>query len=128
MGYEDATVEALIHTVKEAGTRCSLEESVVMALPASLAKRDRGPFDAAVVDEVERRLRSKVIALEEAVEVAAAPLAARAATVQGAQIELERALSEQVEAIDGLRDSQEARCVATAAAEAAKTAVGDVEA
>jgi len=128
VSYEDGEAEGLVQAVLGSATKVSLEESMIATLPASLAKRERGSFDQAVICEAEAAFQGKLATIRSAAEAANAPAAAQAGLAQAAQAELDAELASQSEAADGLRCAEEASAQAVAAAKAAKLAVAEIDA
>lgn len=126
--HEDGEAESLVKAVTAIGKSMCLEESLLLALPNALVKRDRGAFDVAVVEQADHILRSKIAALCELSQAAVATLATQAAQLQTAQVEYDAATAAQVLSADRLRQAQEASSAAATSAKAAKDAVIEIEA
>jgi hypothetical protein len=123
--WEAGEVEGLVQIVMAAVVHCSFEESLLTALPSSLAARERSVFDTAVVGETKKGLGEKIVALCESMEAATAPFAAQVAVVQDARAELDVAKAEQTQVAATLSEAQEARSEVSAEAEAPKAAMAD---
>merc|ERR1712151_675992 len=117
----------LVKAVMAVSASCCLEESLMLALPTSLAKRERGGFDEAVISQAEQSLQGKLDGLRDSAEAAAGPLATQVATSEMAQAELDAATADQTQAEDNLRGAQDASAEAAAAHETAKCALAQLE-
>jgi len=124
---EGSEAEGLVQEVMAASAKFALEESLMLALPATLAKRERGAFDEVVIGQAEQSLRGKLESMAADVEAASNLLAAQAPTSQVAQSGLDAALADQTQAAETLRAAEETVSQAKAAEEAAKCALAQHE-
>jgi len=125
--YEDIEAEKLVQGVMAVGAKCSLEESLMLSLPTSLAKRGRGAFDEAVINQAEQSFQSKLESLRDSATAAEGPLAAQVAASQVAQAELDAAMADQAQAEEKLRSARDASVEAAAAQESAKCTLDQLE-
>lgn len=104
--WKDEEGPQILKALTKAVNKLTLEESLKTALMNGGLKRERGPFDVMVLDQVEEALQSKMSELAEQ----AAPLAGaseeRAAKVQAAESELESMTATQREAAAELSRAQ----------------------
>jgi len=125
--YEDIEVEKLVQGVMAVAAKCSLEESLMLSLPTSLAKRGRGTFDEAVINQAEQSFQSKLESLRDSATAAEGPLAAQVTASQMAQAELDGAMADQAQAEDKLRSTRDTSAEAAAAQESAKCTLAQLE-
>jgi len=125
--YQDSEAEGLVQKVMAVSAKFSLEQSLMMSLPATLAKRERGSFDEVVIGQAEQSLRGELDSIGAAVAAASAQLAAHAAATQMAQSELENALADQMQAADTLCGAQDAQSKGKSDEEAAKCDLTQIE-
>lgn len=110
-GLEEEKKTSLINSLVGMLGDLGLEQSIMIAIPASFGKSPeaRGSFDTMVVAQLRGEVASRIAAASAELERAGATKAARTGAVEEASAKLRAAKSKQVSKAQTFRDSQAAR-------------------
>eukprot|EP00931_Biecheleriopsis_adriatica_P039524 TRINITY_DN225_c0_g1_i1.p1 TRINITY_DN225_c0_g1~~TRINITY_DN225_c0_g1_i1.p1 ORF type:complete len:446 (-),score=195.29 TRINITY_DN225_c0_g1_i1:128-1465(-) len=109
--------------------KIAVDESLKTAMQSVLLKKpeQRGPFDATVIDELDKCFQAKIGELTQILDAGKPASEARAAAVAEAKAALEAAESKQKECSNNILAAKETQKEAAANVKAAKAAVADFE-
>jgi len=100
--WKDEDGPGLLKVLLAAANKLSLEDSLKSALSNSGLKRDRGPFDVMVFDQLEESLQTKIEALSQEAAPLLSSASERATKVQIKEAELEQFTNKQRDAANEL--------------------------